>query len=305
MPSSLAADAVVDSRVVRAITANAVIADFIDSLKVDAYILPDITPAPVSTPHDIIIRFGGVDITGYCEIAGSEFRAAVNGAVGTCTIPLFDSARDLDLPVGMEITLDVDGRRLWGGYALNIERSYLFDTLLNGQVTSTPRRLTIQGLDYNVLLQKRFLHNAGTGNPGADETVVHLTNFDPSTDDDVVIKYYLANHTDLAEDGIDISTYIEHVGTPTDTGSGETGIGADCGWSVASFMSSMSGDIGSIWYIDPDKNFIYTDVDTPNAAFGFTDHPVAPLFNDDFSRIGVWHRRLCELCVRRRDLCID
>ena len=38
-------------------------------------------------------------------------------------------------------------------------------------------------------------------------------------------------------------------------------------------VQSIANLPAAIYYIDPDKNFVYTDVDTPDAPFGLSDQP--------------------------------
>lgn len=231
-----------------------------------------------------LIRCGGVDITGYVEINDCEFKAAVNGAVGMATLPLRDLDRELAFTVGQEITVDVGERRLWGGYLMNVKRRYYYEG--SKPLAVTPRKLVLVCEDYNRLWSKRFLFDPS--NP----TRMQLDSFPSGTADDVVLKYYLEHYVDLTGDGLDIVSLIENVGTP----SSDSEISAAAGWSLGQLFAFVGRNIGSIWYINPDKQIVYTDVDTPTAPFGLTDRPVAgggggigdpdnPDFSDDFSRV--------------------
>lgn len=72
------------------------------------------------------LKVDGVDITSSVEMRDAEFTSAVNGRAGTCHFRLKDDKQTHFVTVGKEITLDVDGVRSWGGYALQVKRGYFF-----------------------------------------------------------------------------------------------------------------------------------------------------------------------------------
>jgi hypothetical protein len=72
------------------------------------------------------LKVDGVDITESVVFADAEFTSAVNGRAGTCHFRIKDEKQTHFVTVGKEITLDVDGVRSWGGYALQIKRGYFF-----------------------------------------------------------------------------------------------------------------------------------------------------------------------------------
>lgn len=212
----------------------------------------------------IEIRLNGVDITSDVIFADAEFISQANGATGTCAFRV----RDLNhtyhtIDIGDSITLDINGQRAWGGYVMQLNRGYFFEARDCTCPNTVPLYYRVIGTDYNVLLNRRIIFDPDT--PENSE----LTSFPANTDDDDVIKFYAANHLDLSGDGIDTTTLVEHVGTP----SLDQEISAPAGWTWNQFMIFVAYNTGSIWYIDPDKKLVYTDVDTPNAPFEISDQP--------------------------------
>ena len=196
--------------------------------------------------------------------------AAANGGIGTAKIAIKDFARNLSFATGYELTVDVEGRRLWGGFVMRVERKYYYE---GRQRAATPRRLILRGADYNILLRRRVLFDplSDTGaDPAYPDTGVKA--YAPDTHDDVIIKHYLQRYVDLAGDNLDVSSLIEYVGTP----STDDDYAGSPGWNLTQFLSDISRNIGSIFYVNPDRQVVYTDVDTPNAPFALVDRPIAP-----------------------------
>jgi hypothetical protein len=211
----------------------------------------------------IELRVEGVDVTDSVVIAAASFTSQANGAPGECLFRIRDIAHEWSMTTGDEITLDVDGQRVWGGWIVQIRRGYFFDYENTSDCDRmVPRFLEIVGSDYNLLFSKRYVYDLD------DPTNDELTSYTAGTADDVIIKGYMANHLNLVGDGIS-DALVEHVSTP----STDTSIQFQPGTVWGQFMQFVSSTTGAIWYIDPDKTLVYTDVDTPNAPFGISDAP--------------------------------
>jgi hypothetical protein len=210
-----------------------------------------------------ILMVDGVDRTDAVIFADAEFTSAVNGRAGTCHFRVKDANQTQFFTVGKEITLDVDGVRSWGGYAMQIKRGYWFDSYdCRCKVNLTPRYWEVEGADYNILFERRVLYDKVTPENG------YLTSFPAGTADNTVIDYYIANHLDLSDDGLGTSL-VTSVGTP----STDTEIQASAGWTWSTFMRWITSVTGAIYYIRPDKEVVHTDVETADAPFGISDDP--------------------------------
>lgn len=220
-------------------------------------------PPPNVPPERVVyIRYRGVDITRRVMYDQTKFKTSARGAPGTCTIRVRDDNHEFDFIPGGSITLDVGSIRQWGGYLAAVKRGFFFEGS-HDSPGDIVRYIELRGLDYNVLLHKRVLYDK------QDPTNVQLTTFPADTPDDEIIEYYAAHHLDLHGDGLDTTTLVEEVGTPSQ----DDEISGSAGWTWWQFLKHLRFHTGAIDYIDPDKNLVHTDVDTPNAPFGISDAP--------------------------------
>jgi len=234
---------------------------------------------------EIVIRIDGVDVTPDVLFKDAVFESMASGSAGKCTFGIKDMNYVYSIVVGATLTLDIDGRRVWGGWVQSVKRQFFFpytgSPLQTKQVTGpngdpcldvapiamVPRALIIEGTDYNILFTKRFTLDK------ADPAHAELKTWPAGTHDDVEIRYLCEHHLDLTDDGLDTSTMVEYVGEPNPDARGNP---AGAGWTWGDAMRAIARYPGAVWYIDPDKRVVYTDVDTPNAAYKLRDIPTAP-----------------------------
>lgn len=213
---------------------------------------------------EITIRLNGVDITSDVIFQDARFTSMANGNVGTCEFRIRDLLHIYHtIKAGQRITVDVDGDRVWAGYVAQKNPGYFFEARDCSCPQTVPLYYRVVGADINILLNRRFLFDlVNPSNPV-------LEAFPAETPDDEVIKYYVEHYLDLTDDDIDFETLVEHVGTPSVDQ--EISEGAGITWNQ--FMAFVAYNTGSVWYIDPDRKLVYTDVDTPNAPFEISDNP--------------------------------
>jgi hypothetical protein len=243
--------------------------------------------ANINNPLESVIkiRLNGVDITDDVFFTDAEFNSMASGSPGTCKFRIKDMNYGYDITVGQSLTLDVDNLRVWGGWVQSVSRQFFFPYTGAPKITDpsrhqtlgpcadveplayVPRALVIEGIDYNILFNKRFCYDK------SDPPNGELKSWPAGTYDDTQIKYLCANNLDLTDDGIDYQTKVERVGIPNPDNRGNPA-GAGHSWGDA--MRAISRYPGAIWYIDPDKHLVYTDVDTPNAQYRLRDVPTEP-----------------------------
>jgi hypothetical protein len=221
-------------------------------------------PSTLPPERHVYIRYRGIDITPLVMYDGTRFVTSARGTPGVCTIRIRDKLHDLDFITGGSITLDIGTTRHWGGFLATAKRGFFFDGTTQSPENAV-RYIELRGVDYNIFFQKRVLFDKVL------PTNVKLTTFPPDTPDDEIIKYYAIHHLDLAGDGIDTETLVENVGTPSQ----DEEISGSAGWSWGQFLRHIRFHTGAIDYIDPDKKLVHTDVDTPSAAYGISDAPIA------------------------------
>jgi hypothetical protein len=211
----------------------------------------------------VVISIEGTDITDDIIFSDAEFVTSAKGAAGQARFRIKDLRHEKSFVVGNSLTLDIDGIRKWSGYVMAIHRGYFWDGSPHPCDTNlVPRYLLIEGADANILLNKRVLYDKVNG-----ETV-KLTAFPAGTDGQTIVNYYVANHTDLPADGV-TTTLVENLGTP----SVDSEISGSASWRVNDFMRYVNYNLGGIWYLNPNFDLVFTDVDTPSAAYGISDQP--------------------------------
>lgn len=224
-----------------------------------------VTPAPTASPATVIIRYDGQNITEDVVIVGANFTSQANGVAGTCQFKIKDPGHTYSLTTGKRLTLDINGQRVWTGYVSKVSRVYAFKAENTSNPSLVTRFLQVDGVDINILFRKRIVFEKA--NPkrlfGRKYTA-------DNTDDTVAFADLVEDFLDLSGDNLDTSTLIENVGTiNVDHPANPIGVGHDWG----SSMRSITALSNAVYYIDPDRRVVLTDVDTPNAPFDLSDDP--------------------------------
>jgi murein DD-endopeptidase MepM/ murein hydrolase activator NlpD len=211
------------------------------------------------------IKYDGTDITALCSIDESTFTTASTNP-GPCSVAFKDVRQRFRFTPGKTMELIIDGKRAWDGYLVSVGYNYWFGThTANCEPCPhvTPRKLILQGVDRNILLYKRVMWDHE--NPTSLASQI----WPPGTSDRTILIDAIDRYVDDL-DGVDYTSMIEHVGTPDNwqdirpNGPGAT---------VYDLFRDIAKMTGAVFYIDPDRRLIYTDVETPNAPFGLSDKP--------------------------------
>lgn len=213
-----------------------------------------------------VIKIDGVDWTDRIVIKDAEFVSAANGAAGSCHFRFKDADQSITVVTGNEITLDVDGSREWGGWVMQVKRGFFFDVTQDPATHLVPRSIEVLGSDYNFLFGRRYLRDPVTPSNGK------LLNFPDGAHDDDVIKTYIDAYLNLSGDGISTDGVDFVAALFADA----NGFYFSAGMAWGTLMSIIATQTGAIWYLDPDKTLIYTDIDTPDGPFGITSYTPDP-----------------------------
>lgn len=208
------------------------------------------------------IRLDGSDVTDSVIFADAEFTQQANGQPGTARCRLRDPNHTLHPRAGQTLTVDVDGVRVWGGWALRVSPGWFFAVDDTSDPQETERVWVLEGVDYNILFSKRFLINKA-----------HPTKMTPlypaGTPDDQIVLDIVARFLELAGDGISTSG-VTHVGTPNPDQAGNVG---NPGESWGTSMTLISQPTQAVFYIDPRKILRFVDIETVTAPFALSDTP--------------------------------
>jgi hypothetical protein len=223
-------------------------------------VIAAVTPPVVGTT--VVIRLGGVDVTSHVIFADAEFTQQANGQPGSARLRLRDLGHTLSPTAGQTLTVDVNGLRVWGGWALRVSPGYFFAVDDTSNPAQTERVWILEGVDYNILFSKRFLINRL--NP-----TQMLPIYPKDTPDFQVVLDVVQRFLELNNDGISTSG-VTHVGTPNLDGDFSAGNPGDS-WGTS--MNLIAGPTAAVFYIDPNKVLQFVDVETATAPFALSDHP--------------------------------
>jgi hypothetical protein len=224
-------------------------------------------------PANTTISVGGLQIGADVIYNRTRLTTYANGKVGTGEIWVRDVERTRSFTTGAEVVVRHRNVRIWGGYVVNIKRSYPFPGG-TGDPTDEPRYLILEVVDYNILLQKRIYHDKDT------PTHMKVKQWPNGTADDLVIGHMLAHFLNIGGDGLSFD--LHHVGTPglhvesCDPNHTDYFQIAWAGYTWGDAMRAIANETGAIYYIDPDKVFRYVDDSTKQTAFGYSGLSDAP-----------------------------
>lgn len=214
----------------------------------------------------IVISQNGTDISDHILISQSRFQALANAVPGTFEIVCKDLTQELSFTTGDEITLDVDGRRLYGGYVMEVGRTHAFDADNTDDEDAYQNRLwRISGVDYNVLFDKRVIRDTG------DYLSNDFATFAGSEYDGDLLTELLDNYIDVPA-GFNTSFYMDNVAQPVPSGTG-TGLYRQQGTKLREQFTNFAQWSGAVWYISPNKNFHWHSLESIESRWGFSDQP--------------------------------
>lgn len=259
----------------------------------DVFEIPPTFQGPFELPplgdSVVVITVDGIDVTVDVNIWTARFESFVNGKPGNASIRIRDEDRTKSYLPGMPVLLTIDDFPTWRGFVSSVKRVYV-GPAYNVDDFGLARFIDLDCVDINILFERRIVFNQ------ADPDNVYGTLFPPDTDDNVAINDLIDNFLDLSGDDIDTLSRVEFVG-PLDPAQSSRAWSGGFTWGEA--MSSIAMVPAAIFYIDPSKRLVYTDVDTPNAPFALSD-VVTPggggggggscVFLDEWDRIesGTW-----------------
>jgi hypothetical protein len=220
----------------------------------------------------ITVLYDSTDITAYVIFKDASFDLQMNGMPGSFDFRCKDENQELDFITGHTITLLVDDVPMWGGYVMQVERGYAFPAdVIPADVNAYRNRIWhLRGVDYNILFDKRVLHN------DADplKAIPSITEF-PFWDGDLITDTLCPLYLDLPVE-LDFSTYVENIREETvaDLVEGtHSWAWVSPGTKWREQMARFTIWTGALMYIDASMNLHYQALDTAVKRWGFSDVP--------------------------------
>lgn len=235
----------------------------------------------MSDTSTVVIARNGFDITNFVVAAESSFESQINAVPGTFEITCRDPDQVLDFVTGDEITLDVDGVRMYGGYLTLITHKFAFaaDDTTRGAGAVQSRLWVLRGVDYNVMFDKRVMRDSSAP-PDSYLRLFPLFAGDRK-DGDLIRNVLTVDWLDIPP-GFDTTSRVDDVVCPASLSDDPmvadcdpTAVGAwlDPGTTWRKQMESFAKMSGVVWYMDPDKKLNWHALETFVARWGFSDVP--------------------------------
>src|SRR5690242_17312855 len=134
-----------------------------------------------------------LDLTADCVFEDCSFTGRFNAVAGQFSVKVRDPDQAHSFVTGSEITLEVDGVLLFGGYVTTIEMGSFFpaDAVPADPADYENRTWTLSGPDYNIIFDKRVWRN----------TADYLIAIDLSADttDGAILRDAVDNYADLSD----------------------------------------------------------------------------------------------------------
>lgn len=207
--------------------------------------------------YRIAVFIDGVEVTGdiIWRLAGFTQNAKTNP--GTFELAM-EGSQSYD--GGEEVIVTIDDFRVFGGYILSVERSYLFPADAEQPIT------ILRGADFNVLFDKLIIYNKGSV-PDASGVYRNWKSFARGTSDVTIINKVFSSYVDLPP-GFDYRTYVEAVDTPAPE---KPWTMPEAGSPLRQVLQSISQVTEAVWWIDPYLNLHYGSRTTVTAPHPITD----------------------------------
>jgi hypothetical protein len=206
----------------------------------------------------VVIKVDNVDITNSVIFSSASFEQQFGAVAGTFSVTVRDPNRTLSFATGVEVSLDIDGIRMFGGYALQVTEGHMAPAAdTNNLSTYQLRTWTLRGPDYNIIFDKRVFRNTA-------DYLSQITVTDPY--DGAILRDLVDNYSDCSD--FDTSGIEDIVVVP--------GAGGDIiaqGTKLRDEFTNMSLFGGAVWYVDGAKNFVYVPFEDVEKRWGFSDQP--------------------------------
>lgn len=206
----------------------------------------------------VAIVVDGDDITADVIFNTASFEQQFGGVPGSFQFTVRDPDQTHAFSTGKEMSLTVDGIRMFGGYLTQVSMGHMAPAApIPNPSTYQMRTWILRGTDYNIIFDKRVARNTA-------DYLTRITLTGPT--DGEILTDLVDNFSDCG----DFSTSgIQNVATIPGNGNDVIAQGTK----LRTEFQNMSFFGGAIWYVDGSKNFIYAPFEDVEKRWGFSDTP--------------------------------
>lgn len=216
----------------------------------------------------VVIKLDGSAITDDVLFSRSSFTGVADGNIGSAVVVLKNDRGQYeasDLVTGMTLELIIDGERAWDGWIFATRRTWAFDVVDTTVPAEVPKFWTIQGIDRNLLFQKRILFRQ---DEPADDSGLKV--WPAGTSDRTAILYALDNYVDLSGMGLSVGPGIKQIASPAPDGEFTLGyVSAPLGV----LFNDAAKMTGGVFFVSPDRVVRYVSDLVVTAPFKLSDTP--------------------------------
>jgi hypothetical protein len=208
----------------------------------------------------ISIKYDDTEISQYVIYKTASFEMNANANPGRFSFMVKDTTRSLTFQPGKEVTLTIDGKKLFGGYVFIVKRMFAFpvvDTTTIAEVDA--RQWYLSGSDYNILFDKLVLNNPD------DYTKALVADRDY---DDLLIKNELSKYVDVPA-GFDWTSRVQRI---KKVGTSKYGYGFPTqGTKFREAMEDFRKRTGATYFIDAELRLNFHAVAQSTNPWGLCD----------------------------------
>lgn len=220
----------------------------------------------MTTPSSIVIRYNGVDITTSVLFSTASFEMNAGAIPGTFSFTVTDPNRTMDFVTGKEVTLTVDGQKLFGGILLQVTRRYAFPVVDTSVIANVQERMwDLSGADYNIWFDKLVLRNTSN--------YLRAIRVDKAYDGHI-ISQHLPDYLDYPS-GMNFTDEVDNVAM-LGLNKQEKFAFPTQGTKWRDVMEDMRARSGATYYIDANKKLHWHPVGKTLNSWGLTDVPGMP-----------------------------
>ena len=203
------------------------------------------------------------DVTESVLYAQTRFELVASSTPGTGRVVLKDPNKVLMFATGDEISLIVDGIRLWGGLMMDKGEGHFFPVVDTSDLDRVhDLQWSLNAVDYNIWMDKRVFRDPsnylriaqlGPGKMGA------------------VLRQAIPNYMDVPP-GLDYTTHVEDTNVDWSDGNGGPAPLLQQGRYWREGLDKMAMQGGFEWRIDANKALHFHALENLVAPWGFVDH---------------------------------
>jgi hypothetical protein len=216
----------------------------------------------------ITITYDGNDITSDVMYQTANFEQNAGAVPGQFSFRVKDIDRTHSFIPGKEITLSLDGQKVFGGILLIVTRTFAFPVVDTGVISNVQERIwDLSGSDYNIWLDKLVLHN-----PSNYLKAIGVTDGSGSRMyDGEIIRNTMSDYFDVPA-GMNLTSEVQDIRRLGNRDNGKFFYPTQ-GAKWRDVLESMRTLTGATYFIDADKKLHWHPVGKTQHSWGLTDKP--------------------------------